>query len=137
VQLREALYSEMAFAYCSLRRLLETQGKNGEAAISMRSLVSFMPCDMYENARKDLLLFYQLPDSYAIDTFHRTLKMKIPIPARHDETALIDLRWYLDEFEGGMSGSLNLDLNLLKKFAASPRCQLYLTELTEKIEGAL
>lgn len=134
VQLREAIYSEMAFIYCSLKRILDTQGENADVQISMRSLVSFLSSNVYRNARKDQILFYQLSDSHAIDTFYRTLKMKIPIKARDDETALIDLRWYLDEFEEGMSGSLNLDLNLLKKFAATRKCVEYLTELTEKIE---
>jgi hypothetical protein len=120
-QLRDALYSEMVHAYCMLKNVAAQAREAGKYKVPKEAIQLFACSDIYDFTRKDPVIFYQLSDAHAIDTFFREIKRAANwanLTQYTDGVPREDLLRFFNVVEGLIiHDEITLDFGLLNKFA--------------------
>lgn len=160
--LRNALYSEMAHTYYLFKNLLSHQpnvSSLGDLPDVLQSraeigawlgqkvdpaTINAISCfDVWQYTRKDPVLFYQLSDAQAIDSFYKGLMASVDPEASNAPIGgapfapqtLFWIKFFVSELETLIvEGGIKLDIDLLKQFAENKYCLQYLTTLEEQPE---
>lgn len=142
-ELRDALYSEIAYIFCVFIKFLKKCEDDGIPADQVDVVKEIIPTVTYDYSRSNIMLFTQLKDSHAIDTFYRSLKTLMTMSHGSGEpqnqqpkcVSGTDVVKFLKNQEDALiDRSLNLDLFDLERSRTS-ECEQYFRDLRGKVTG--